>query len=269
LRFDWGTALTIAPENRPKVFIGSSTEGLEIARAIAWRLRGTAAIMLWKEEEVFPLGGMTLPSLLEVATQVDFALLVLTADDIVRKRGRRSRSPRDNTIFEAGLFMGRLGPDRTFLIHSHEIRQALPTDLGGLTTAEYRAEADPRAGLAPALRAVRKRLHRLGRRGFVRRELIVQIPPRTVSSGLRVGIAGELDKVGLGAAWRPGSIEMKKAGRDRWRAALWGPEGTSIEYKYTLGPPWNWDHDETGDNRSLVFDPLEPEQVDDTIDGWR
>ena len=40
----------------------------------------------------------------------DFAILVLTADDLVASRDVLSTAPRDNVLFELGLFMGGLGP---------------------------------------------------------------------------------------------------------------------------------------------------------------
>ena len=40
-------------------------------------------------------------------------------------------SPRDNVVFEAGLFGGVLGMDRTFILHANGAK--LPTDLLGLT----------------------------------------------------------------------------------------------------------------------------------------
>src|SRR5690349_551082 len=111
----------------PQVFVGSSKEGLELARRISRGLVRTARLAPW--DDAFLLGDMTLHRLVELAAQVDFANLVLTPDDLVTKRGRQRRSPRDNMIFEAGLFMGRLGPERTLLVHSDALRRALPSDL--------------------------------------------------------------------------------------------------------------------------------------------
>jgi len=52
----------------------------------------------------------------EVWPRFDFAALVLTADDLTASRQVVSLGPRDNVLFELGLFMGRLGRSRTFVI---------------------------------------------------------------------------------------------------------------------------------------------------------
>ncbi|MGA7186721.1 MAG: TIR domain-containing protein, partial [Pseudolabrys sp.] len=44
-------------------------------------------------------------------------------------------SPRDNVVFEAGLFGGVLGMRRTFILHASGAK--LPTDLLGLTCVRY------------------------------------------------------------------------------------------------------------------------------------
>jgi predicted nucleotide-binding protein len=44
-------------------------------------------------------------------------------------------SPRDNVVFEAGLFGGALGIRRTFILHATGSK--LPSDLLGLTSVRY------------------------------------------------------------------------------------------------------------------------------------
>ena len=51
----------------------------------------------------------------EELAQSDFAVLTLTPDDQTESRGKVSMAPRDNVLFELGLFMGRLGRNRTLL----------------------------------------------------------------------------------------------------------------------------------------------------------
>jgi predicted nucleotide-binding protein len=97
---------------RPSVFIGSSSEGLEVARSVREQLKPDVEITIW-HEGVFGLGQGTLEALVNAITRFDFAVLVLTPDDLVESRHHASQSPRDNVLFECGLFMGKLGRERT------------------------------------------------------------------------------------------------------------------------------------------------------------
>ena len=56
----------------------------------------------------------TLENLVAVLPKFDFAVLVLTGDDLTTSRHIKTASPRDNVVFETGLFMGRIGRERTF-----------------------------------------------------------------------------------------------------------------------------------------------------------
>ena len=72
---------------RPKVFVGSSTEGLSIAKAIQLNLDHEyheCEVTLWSQG-VFGLGRGTLEDLVREAGTADFAVLVLTPDDLVMK----------------------------------------------------------------------------------------------------------------------------------------------------------------------------------------
>ena len=90
---------------RPSVFIGSSTEGLDVARAVQYQLKDDAQVTIWNEAH-FPLSGSVLETLVNSLQQFDFAILILSADDLIISRGDASWSPRENVMFELGLFMG-------------------------------------------------------------------------------------------------------------------------------------------------------------------
>src|SRR5262245_36160624 len=112
----------------PNVFIGSSAEGLSIAEAIQLNLEHECETTLWYQG-VFGLGEGTLEALVRAAATFDFAVLVLTPDDLVTKRQKGGQQPRDNVLFELGLFMGKLGRDRTFIVYERKAPLDLPTDL--------------------------------------------------------------------------------------------------------------------------------------------
>lgn len=79
-----------------------------MARAIEYQLQQDAEITIWNEG-FFPLGQATLESLVNALPRFDFAIVVLTPDDMVVSREQAFNCPRDNVMFELGLFMGRLG----------------------------------------------------------------------------------------------------------------------------------------------------------------
>lgn len=120
----------------PVVFLGSSTDGLGIADQLKGALDHVADCRPWTQG-VFGLSRGTLESLIETTRESDFAVLVLTPDDLASKKGRKTYLPRDNVVFEIGLFMGALGRDRTFIVHQQGEVIDLPSDLAGITTATF------------------------------------------------------------------------------------------------------------------------------------
>jgi hypothetical protein len=126
---------------RPRIFIGSSTPGLKYANALQAGLGDKCEVTPWKHG-VFRPGKSTLDSLVKQASRVDFAALILTPDDLLVQAGEPVPMARDNVLFEAGLFMGTLGPTRTFLVCSRDQSVKLPTDLDGLTKAQWGDRSD-------------------------------------------------------------------------------------------------------------------------------
>jgi hypothetical protein len=89
----------------------------------------------------------------------------MTPDDLRVKDGQEELQPRDNVVFELGLFMGRLGRARTFVIQQRQGDLRLPTDLSGVTTAMYgwpRDDKNIKAALGPASDIIRDAIRQLG-----------------------------------------------------------------------------------------------------------
>jgi hypothetical protein len=122
---------------RASVFIGSSSEGLDIGAYIHKAMCRYSDAVLWTHG-VFPPSYSTFESLLKIIEVSDFAVLALTPDDMTESRNQVKASPRDNVVFELGLFMGRLGRDRCYIVHDETVDLKLPTDLLGLTTLTFR-----------------------------------------------------------------------------------------------------------------------------------
>lgn len=148
------------PSNyRPKLFIGSSSEGLEVARVAKDLLGADTLPTLW-EDDIFQPGTITLEVLEEQLTIHAFALLVATPDDLLLKRQDIVTTLRDNVLFECGLFMGALGRRRTFLFAPKGTHIELPTDLRGLAIAKYVwSDSAPHDSLKPAINEVVAAIH--------------------------------------------------------------------------------------------------------------
>jgi predicted nucleotide-binding protein len=131
-------AQTAAHDQRPPsyVFIGSSSAALPLSRKIKEKLESAGDIIatVW-DEKPLGRGGIVLDELLLYVNSFDFAVLVLSADDLTSRErdGEATPSPRDNVIFELGLFMGVRGRRRIFPVVAARSIEALkiPTDLSG------------------------------------------------------------------------------------------------------------------------------------------
>lgn len=152
------------PSVSVRLFIGSSKEGREIARALQTELGDHIQVDRW-DQSVFEPSGYTLDSLIAKANSVDFAVLVATPDDTTESRGERKASARDNIVLEFGLFAGALGRERTYLLATGDLK--LPTDVLGLTRLPYRAQSNLRGAVTEAAVQVEERVSSLGalRRG--------------------------------------------------------------------------------------------------------
>lgn len=126
--------------SKPRIFLGSSSQQTKLLQALTRGLGDIASVEPWTA--TFNAGTTTLGRLLELAHEVDFAAFIFARDDWTTKSQAPDAgpddgqaSPRDNVVFEAGLFGGVLGMRRTFILHARGAK--LPTDLLGLTCIRY------------------------------------------------------------------------------------------------------------------------------------
>lgn len=130
----------VRPQNIiPRVFIGSSTESKKVALAMKIEMEKVAEAVVWTQKNVFEPGKFTLESLEEHAHKADFAVMVFGPDDVIFSRGRRHSGPRDNVIFELGLFMGALDHKRAFVVAPRGLKLKIPTDILGTNLILYAA----------------------------------------------------------------------------------------------------------------------------------
>jgi hypothetical protein len=125
---------------KPRIFLGSSGKQAKLLQALTRGLDDVAHVEPWMTS--FNPGTTTLERLLELTREVDFAAFVFAQDDWTANAAaadpaptQGQASPRDNVVFEAGLFGGVLGMRRTFILHASGAK--LPTDLLGLTCVRY------------------------------------------------------------------------------------------------------------------------------------
>jgi len=126
--------------NKPRIYLGSSSQQAKLLQALTRGLDDIADVEPWTAS--FNPGTTTLERLLELVHEVDFAVFVFARDDWTTHSPPASdpkesgqASPRDNVVFEAGLFGGVLGMRRTFILHASGTK--LPSDLLGLTCIRY------------------------------------------------------------------------------------------------------------------------------------
>jgi hypothetical protein len=132
--------------DKPRIFLGSSGKQAKMLEVVTAGLEEVAHVEPWMTS--FNPGISTLDRLVELTREVDFAAFVFAQDDWTAGGPAASSesesgqaSPRDNVVFEAGLFGGVLGMRRSFILHAGGSK--LPTDLLGLTCVRYGEPVTP------------------------------------------------------------------------------------------------------------------------------
>src|SRR5213596_727736 len=146
--------------NKPRIFLGSSGRQTKLLQAITRGLEDVADVEPWTT--TFNPGRSTLDRLVELSQEVDFAAFVFAQDDWTTTDASQAgqASPRDNVVFEAGLFGGTLGMRRTFILHANGSK--LPSDLLGLTCVRY-GDATSAAEMRVVNQKLRKAIESDGR----------------------------------------------------------------------------------------------------------
>lgn len=123
----------------PKIFIGSTIEGLELAELIQEQLMHNFEVQLWNQG-IFKPGNSNLQNLINSLNKFDYAAFLFTFDDDTLIHNETYKTVRDNIIFEYGLFTGFLGRKKTwFIIDIDTDKKHLPTDLEGINPIEYKS----------------------------------------------------------------------------------------------------------------------------------
>jgi Predicted nucleotide-binding protein containing TIR-like domain len=179
------------------VFVGSSDESENLAVAVKKILERDSGVIAhyWRDVMEEHPGSTAIEVLANAIDKYDFGVFLLAADDVLSLRGDQSPSPRDNVIFEFGLFVGSLGRERTFALVPDEVEIRRPSDLGGVVLDTWKTTDDnPTSAVRASANKIRKKIELLG--------------PRH---------AEESDVSGAIAAIEPGSPEESY---DGWLAAV-------------------------------------------------
>lgn len=121
-----------------RIFIGSTKEALDVAKAIRANLFHQADSIVWTDRDVFEIGEVSIESLEKIVKDVPFAIFVMSPEDIVISRKQKFLAPRDNLIFELGLWAGRHGRRSVFMVVPFGVELRLPSDLRGIIVGEYK-----------------------------------------------------------------------------------------------------------------------------------
>ena len=148
--------------DKPRIFLGSSGQQTKLLQALTRGLEDVAHVEPWTTS--LNPGTTTLDRLVQLANEVDFAAFVFAKDDWTTSSSPSAApsgqaAPRDNVVFEAGLFGGVLGMRRTFILHARGSK--LPSDLLGLTCVRY--EATTPAEIRAMVDKLRKAIQTEGR----------------------------------------------------------------------------------------------------------
>lgn len=149
--------------SKPRVFIGSSVEGLNIAYAVQQNLLHDAEVTVW-DQGVFELSKTTIESLSKALQESDFAVFVFSPDDLIKIRNTSSNAIRDNVLFEFGLFIGKLGRERVYFLTPMAGDIHLPSDLLGITPGKYeenRTDGSMQAATGAACNQIRTQMRAL------------------------------------------------------------------------------------------------------------
>ncbi len=136
--------------DRPRLFIGSSSESLAVVHLLAAQLSSVADVKPWSDRDFFRPGLYYLDNLIRELPEFDFAVFIFGPDDSVDSRGVVQSAPRDNVIFEFGYALAKLGRERVYHLvpKGPNLNVKVMSDLAGMKPWEYQLPDDFQAKLS-------------------------------------------------------------------------------------------------------------------------
>jgi Predicted nucleotide-binding protein containing TIR-like domain len=154
-----------------KVFVGSSVGSLSHAYAIQKNLNYDAWVRVWNQG-IFQAGSYPVLDLIAALDDADFGAFIFLPEDILilnrQNETSQTKVVRDNVLFELGMFVGRLGMDRVFMIKPRGKELHLPSDLLGVNAPDFNDDPNLEAALGSAAVDIRTRMQTIGPKGAPR-----------------------------------------------------------------------------------------------------
>ncbi len=137
--------------NPLRVFVASSSEQIGVAKDVAAALNSPQLDAKVWDEETFDFSASYIESLEKELDRADFAVVILTGDDSGNVRKKKVNLPRDNVIYELGLFTGRLGRERCYFFVAGDSGTHIASDLSGVKPVVFERGGNAGTAGMPAL----------------------------------------------------------------------------------------------------------------------
>lgn len=174
----------------PKIFIGSSSESLNIANKLRISLNKWATVKVWNDLNLFRPGFTTIETLTSIVNEFDIGVFIFNNDDKLIIRETETQITRDNVIFEYGLFLSQLGRLNTFAIQPIGLPNFhLLSDIQGMNILFYdSSKEDIIDALSISVEQIKERIFKLQQEkqsgisnnkklGYFERYLLTEEPP--------------------------------------------------------------------------------------------
>lgn len=126
--------------SKPKIFIASSGKNIAIAKAFKEQLKKCAQVSVWDEEFNQSNNESYLDTLIQLKDEFEYAIFIWANDDILLNDEDSIYAPRDNVVFESGLFMGALGASKVFIAYDDTIPIKKPSDFLGINLIRFNGQ---------------------------------------------------------------------------------------------------------------------------------
>lgn len=121
------------------VFLGYSSKARQTADTVRGLLESGLGLSIldWHD---FPAGGVIIENMAQAERRARCGVFLFTKDDEIETAATRQTAPRDNVVFEAGLFSGAKGAGFTLILREQGAK--VPTDLGGVVFLEFKRRSE-------------------------------------------------------------------------------------------------------------------------------